>query len=132
MKNNTINKKGIAHLATIIFVSFILFLGYVILYPIVKGAPPFGPERMETVTVTRLYVDVSGSKETTSSHYMVATDKGVFEVNNSIILGIWNADEIYSQLESGKTYNVKLKGNKLVNFLFQRYPYIIEVNVVQK
>lgn len=87
------------------------------------GIGGFGPESIQQVTIQRLYVD--GGK---SSHYMVGTDQGVFEVDN-LYLGaqVFNSDELYSQLEVGKTFTVKLKGNKVINWFVQEYPYIIEI-----
>jgi hypothetical protein len=84
---------------------------------------PFGPQSTETIKIERLYIDVSGE----SSDYMIGTDKGVFEMDNSFILGIYNIDELYAKLEVGKTYEAKVKGKKLLNFLFQAYPHITEV-----
>lgn len=84
---------------------------------------PFGPEITQQVTIERLYVDVSGE----SSHYMVGTDKGVFEVNNSMWLGIWNADEAYSKLQTGKTYTITTKGVKLLDWWIQQYPLITKI-----
>lgn len=87
------------------------------------GIKGFGPERTEQITVQRLFVDNSKS-----SHYMVFTDKGVFEVDNFLYpRTIFNADELYGKLEAGKTFEVVVKGNKMVNFFFQQYPYIVEV-----
>jgi hypothetical protein len=84
---------------------------------------PFGPQSTETIKIERLYIDVSGK----SSNYMIGTDKGVFEMDNSFILGIYNIDELYAKLEVGKAYEAKVKGKKLLNFLFQTYPHITEV-----
>jgi hypothetical protein len=84
------------------------------------GTDGFGPERDEQITVQRLYVD--------KSNYMVGTDKGVYEVQNFILpIQIFNSDELYSKLEVGKTYNVTLKGNKVLNPFMQQYPYIISI-----
>ncbi len=93
------------------------------------GIGGFGPSQNLSITVTRLYVDYSGSKDSSSSHYMVGTDQGVFEISNFLIpVQIFNADELYSQLGTGKTYQVTVKGNKVVNWIFQQYPYIIEIH----
>ncbi len=87
------------------------------------GVNGFGPEEEQVVTVERLYVD--GGK---SSHYMVGTDKGVYEVSNFMFpVQIYNSDEIYSNLKVGEKYTIKTKGNKILNWYFQEYPYIIEV-----
>ena len=77
------------------------------------GIGGFGPQKELTVKVQRLYVDSGKS----SSHYMVYTDQGVFEVKNFLIpLQLFNSDEIYGQLETGKAYSVTVKGNKVVNW----------------
>ena len=82
---------------------------------------PFGPENSLTVTVKRLYVDYDGEFRS----YMVGTDNGVFEVDNSAMLGIYNADETYSSLEEGKTYYIITKGEQVTNMFLQKYPVII-------
>jgi hypothetical protein len=82
-------------------------------------------------TVTNKYVDMSGNKEDgIESHYMVGTDKGVFEVNNSLFMNIWNADELYNKLVVGKKYTITYKGQRVVNLVMQYYPYIVEVEEV--
>lgn len=108
----------------IIVALLIIMFGSVFLIKYSLGVGGFGPEYVNTVTVQRLYVD-GGS----SSHYMVGTDKGVYEINNILIpIQLFNCDELYSKLEVGKTYNIKVKGNKVTNWLVQQYPYIIEAN----
>ncbi len=87
------------------------------------GVNGFGPEKDLQITVKRLYVDNSGS-----SHYMVATDQGIFEIQNFIFqVSLFNSDELYGHLEVGKTYSVKVKGNKALNAFCQEYPYIIQI-----
>lgn len=113
-----------AWLIIIVIVGIILAVSL----PIMIGTYPFGPEATHHVTVNRLYIDTSsdgdGGRE---SHYMVGTDKGVFEVDNSWIAGIWNADDMYASLLQGSNYTITVKGNKVVNFFMQEYPYIIRI-----
>ena len=107
----------------IITTTIVIMLGSVVLINYSNGVAGFGPEYVNQVTVNRLYVD--GGK---SSHYMVGTDKGVYEIKNFLYpVQIFNCDELYSKLEVGKTYLVKIKGNKVTNWFMQQYPYIIEV-----
>ena len=87
------------------------------------GTGGFGPTREQLVTVTRCYVDTEGKQ----SHYMVASDHGMFECDNGWLLGVWNADEIYGKLQAGKSYLITTKGNKVVNMFIQEYPYIVSV-----
>lgn len=96
----------------------------------VFGVGAFGPKRVCTATVQRLYVDTSGSGDTKQSHYMVGTDAGVFEVDNSVLMWLWNADELYARLQEGHCYRITTKGNTVVNWAFQEYPYIIDVQEV--
>jgi hypothetical protein len=100
-----------------------LLIGIMVSLNYTYGVNGFGPEKECKVTIQRLYVD--GGR---SSHYMVGTDQGVFEVQNRLIpFQMFNSDEVYSQLEVGKTYTLKVKGNKVLNWWFQEYPYILEV-----
>jgi hypothetical protein len=115
----------IAILAPLVLV--LLILGGMIGLRYSLGLFPFGPEQEIQAKVQRLYVDVSGSKDSTSSHYMVGTDKGVFEVSNSLWLWMWDADKRYSQLQTEKEYSLKVKGNELINIIFQEYPRILSV-----
>ncbi len=108
-------------------VCVVLLVGIFFGLPYSLGLYPFGPESVQTITVDRLYVDVSGK----SSNYMISSDKGIFEMDNSLILGIFNIDELYGQLEAGKTYEVTVKGQKLLNFIFQTYPHITTVKEVK-
>ena len=107
----------------IITTTMVVMVGSVVLINYSNGVAGFGPEYVNQVTINRLYVD--GGK---ASHYMVGTDKGVYEIKNFLYpVQIYNCDELYSKLEVGKTYLVKLKGNKVTNWFMQQYPYIIEV-----
>lgn len=125
------NKSGYVDSETIVAVFgigvVVLILVWVFLHPIL-GTFPFGPQREVTATVTRLYVDARGEN---GSSYMVGTDKGVFEVDNSLWLWKWNADHRYSQLKEGKSYRLTVKGNEVVGFLFQSYGGIIGVEAVE-
>lgn len=116
---------------TIVVLVIVLFVALFAIGPIL-GTGGFGPENTVQATVTRCYVDVSGSGDHSESHYMVSTDKGIFEVNNGIFLGVWNADELYGSLIPGKTYIFTTKGRKVVNFFFQEYPYIIAAREVSQ
>jgi len=90
------------------------------------GAGVWGPTRTQEVLVQRLYVDSGGGKNG-NSHYMVGTDKGVFEVDNGVLLWQWNSDELYAQMKEGKRYRLRTEGNKIVGFFLQQYPYVTAV-----
>lgn len=115
----------ITWLIAIAIVGFILAVSL----PIMIGTFPFGPEQIHQVTVNRLYIDTSSDGDGGhNSHYMVGTDKGVFEVDNSWIAGIRNADDMYASLLQGSNYTITVKGKKVVNFFMQEYPYIIRIS----
>ena len=131
MKNNsafTIIELLVTSTIALIFLAIVSVFA---LHPIL-GLFPFGPEQTKTVKVERVYVDYSGDKESQISHYMVGTDAGVFEVDNSIWLWLWNADEIYASLIEKESYVITTKGNKMANFFAQEYPRIISAKKVVK
>lgn len=120
-------KKGFTLTEFLITLAIVGIIFAAALIPFAIGAGGFGPTNKHVVTVTRLYVDHSGSGDSATSHYMVGTDKGVFEVDNGILLGIWNADELYASLRENHRYSVVTKGNRVVSWYAQEYPYIIQV-----
>lgn len=106
-------------------------LAFAIIAPPMMGVFPFGPESNVVAKVDRLYVDYSGGKDSSSSHYMVGTDVGVFEVNNSIWLWMWDADKRYAKIKEGGTYKFRVKGSEVLGLLFQEYRGIISVEQVE-
>lgn len=85
------------------------------------GVNGWGPRRTVDTVVTKTYID----NDKQGSHYMVATDSGVYEVDNGWWLGVTNADEIYGGLKEGHRYHLNTKGNKLTWYYgIQYYPYI--------
>ena len=93
---------------------------------VIFGVGVCGPTNKVTATVEKLYVDNSGS----SSHYMVATNVGIFEVDNSFWLGVYNSDELYSSLVAGQTYELTTEGNQVNNFMMENYPYISTIRKI--
>lgn len=92
------------------------------------GSWGFGEsQRTLDVTVLSKHVDISGSGDSRASHYMVTTDHGTFEINNGWIMGVWNADELYGQLESNKKYRITVQGSTTTAFWTQTYPYVTRV-----
>ncbi len=91
------------------------------------GVGGFGPTRQYSVLVTNKHVDAQKD----SSSYMVTTifndAPKVFEVDNGVRLGIWNADEIYGLIVIGERYCFVARGNEVTNFWLQQYPYILKV-----
>lgn len=92
------------------------------------GVGWWGPRRDLDVRVVSKHVDVSNGGK--SSHYMVITDGGCFEVDNGLLLWVWNADELYGRFVPGGRYRVRVAGNQFVNFLCQYYPYVVSVEPI--
>lgn len=106
--------------------AFIVFLLIGYLLSAAYGVGGFGPTVTQDVTVFRTYIDIGGEKKT-ESHYVVVTDKGSFEVDNGLLLGMWNADDIFGQMQQGKKYRITSKGKRYQNMFMQEFPYIIKV-----
>jgi hypothetical protein len=117
-------EKVIACLVAFCVIVVILLVGVLIFAPPIFGLPPFGERNEVVATVQSKHIDNNGDA---GSSYMVVTDKGVFEVNNSLWLWLWNSDEIYGKIEVGKTFTFSIKGRKCANFIFQKYPYIEKI-----
>lgn len=115
------------------FFVVIVFLGILFMaFSVGMKTGGMGPSNTVIVTVDGKHVDTSSTGKSSSSHYMVNTDKGVFEVDNGMMLGVWNADEIYGSLKIGKTYSIVTKGEKIVTWYAQEYPYIVSVREVSQ
>ncbi len=88
----------------------------------------FGPENIVQGTVLSKHIDHSSDGDGGSvSHYMLTTNTGTYEVNNGIMLGVWNADEIYGRIQVDHRYTFRTKGTRVVNAFLQEYPYIVEI-----
>lgn len=107
--------KVIVWLAVIALVLFLLIGCEVWL-----GVGGWGPKVDRDVTILHTYVD-HGEED---SHYMVGTDAGSFEVANGIMLGVWNADDIFGSIKEGHRYRITTSGNRYANIVLQEYPYI--------
>lgn len=96
------------------------------------GIGGFGPTEVIEATILKTYVDVSGGGKDseTETHYVVVTDKGSFEVDNGILLGMWNADDVFGKLQTNKKYRLTTKGKRYQNWLMQEFPYIIKADTL--
>jgi hypothetical protein len=65
----------------------------------------------------------TGSGDSTSSKYLVFTDKGVFKNTDSLIEGKWNSSDVYGQIREGECYRLETYGWR-VQFL-SWYPNIV-------
>jgi|GEM_PF-3429728 hypothetical protein len=109
---------------------FIVIFLLVVLVSYTIGIGGFGLTNVLDVTVSRTYVDVGGTKDDPESYYVVVTDKGSFEVDNGILLGIWNADDLFGQIKEGHKYRITTKGKRYQNWFMQELPYIIKADPI--
>lgn len=123
MMNLTMKKQKLLIIVAIVAIVAVLAIN--IIAPMVLDIGGYGPTKTVTnATVVSKHVDISKGENSSETHYMVTTSEGTFEVDNGILLKVWNADEIYGKLKEGKTYNLTTKGEKHVNWFFQYYPYV--------
>lgn len=106
----------------------ILLIGLFVILLFLFGYAQYTKEDSYTVTVRSITVqqNVSGSKEsvTTTYHYIVSTDKGLFEIEPAGIM----ASPHFGTLKEGKTYNINTRGYTVP--IIGLYPYIIEAEIV--
>jgi len=111
---------------TVALVLFFLALG--IVSAIVVSS--YFEEHIETVLVTKMFIDPS---KDSGSHYVLTTDKGVFEVDrplNKITDPDANPDKIWGQLHEGKFYKISYLGWR-IDFAYQ-YPFVFHVEEVDE
>lgn len=75
-------------------------------------------EQYIDVKVIGKHIDYSRSSSDTQSYYIVATDKGVFEIDTPLIDRLFNmetanADMNYAKIETGKSYRFHTYGYRI-------------------
>ncbi len=113
--------KGFTLTEVITLLAIVLLLGIFLFQGLHRALQPDPPARLVTAEVIKTWVDTDHR----TSHYMVATTAGVFEVANGIRTGIYNADEIFGLLRPGQTYTFTLRGQKRLGPGIQDYPFIL-------
>lgn len=71
----------------------------------------------------------TGSGDSTSSKYLVFTDKGVYQNTDSLIEGKWNSSDVYGKIREGECYRLETYGWR-VQFL-SWYPNIVSAQPVE-
>ena len=114
--------------ALIIVLVIVSIIGSIAYY-VSLGIGSMGPTRnWNAVQVMSKHTDITDNGDKRTTHYMVTTDAGTFEVQNGIFLGVWNADELFGMMSENGHYDITTKGNRVVGMFFQEYPYITSVN----
>lgn len=79
------------------------------------------------VVINKKFIDIGEGWFGTSSHYILATDKGLFEIDRPI-LDIFNQsrnpDMVYSKIAEGKKYRLRHYGYR-IDWLYE-YPIAVE------
>jgi hypothetical protein len=72
----------------------------------------------------------SSSDSGQTCKYLVFTDKGTFEVTDSLLNGRFNSSDVYGRLHEGSTYNLKVVGFRIP--IFSSYQNILEATEVER
>lgn len=104
----------------------LLFVGALAIFPAVYIPLYLGSEREETVTVRHKERVVQSSGDTTSSRYVVFTDRGEFEVVDSWLYFDFRSSTRYGIMAVGATCRVTVVGWR-AGFL-SWYPNVVEVH----
>lgn len=105
-------------------------LGLLVLLPILVGIlaiNSYFEEHIEVMIVQKMFIDPS--KE--GSHYVLTTDKGLFEVQrpiNKVLDPNANPDRVWGQLHEGKKYKITYLGWR-IDFIYY-YPYVFHVEAL--
>jgi len=67
----------------------------------------------ETVIVDSKERITTGSGEDTSSKYVVFTDKGTFEITDSLLMFRFNSSDIYGSVKADTCYDLVLRGFRI-------------------
>lgn len=95
----------------------------------VPSAYNYGTMESATVTVTEKerIVETNGDGSVTSK-YLVFTDQGVFENQDTIFHFKFNSSDVYGELSAGDTFEISYYGWRVE--LLSWYPNIIEVRKI--
>ena len=90
----------------LITIAILLVFGYPIAYYFSTKQVEFTITKMDRITTST----GSGKMEGTSSKYLIFTNNEVFEDTDSWLFVKFNSSDIYSKLQIGSTYKVKVTG----------------------
>lgn len=102
----------LAAFLTFMFVAFV----------VVRPAAYWMSERTEVVTIN----DKERINDADSSKYLVFTDRGVYEVTDSLLYFAFDSSDRYAEMVRGQSYTVTVAGWRFP--FLSWYPNIVEVN----
>lgn len=106
----------------------LIVLGICILPRLVLGIGGLGPKSSIQCTVQKTYIDHSQE----GSSYIVMTDAGPFEVDNSFFLWKFDADTTFGNIKEGHKYTLDVSGKRYQNFFMQDFPLIIKAQEIKE
>ena len=85
----------------------LIVLALLIAIPAIKA---FGTKDTVTFTITEKERVTTGSGKSTSSKYLIFTDRETFENTDSIFLGKFDSSDVYGRLKVGQKYEATVVG----------------------
>jgi len=109
------NKKGMTGFLVFLFILVIVLGGtYYFVYQFTSGS--------ESISVSEKWVKYQDK----DAKYLISTDKGVYQITDSLWRGQWRSSDIYGCLHSGNSYNIKYFGFRMGFFSDYRNIYFVE------
>ena len=105
------------------------FVAVLILFAVLGGCTVSCAGSFNDTEVTATVKDKESVRKGGDNTYLIFTDKGVFENDDSLLRGKWNSSDFYNAIEIGKTYKFTVIGYR-VPFL-SWYKNIIEYEEVK-
>ena len=118
MNNNNISQ--IINKRKLIPIMLIFWLGYYAL--------KYGNEQEYTVTVNKTERTTEIHGKTSSSYYLIFTDKGVFQISDQLLKWKFNSSDIYGSIKQDSIYEIETTGYRLP--WLSMYPNIVKAQPV--
>jgi len=119
-KKSKLKNFGSNALITLI-IAFVLFL----IASWVFSLPGYINKHDVTVIVQDKNIKTIASGKSTSSFYLVYTDKGTFKITDQLFYGKFNSSDIYGQIDAHKTYVFTVSGLRIP--IFSMYQNVVKV-----
>lgn len=103
----------------------VLFFAMVIILSLWDYNCSYADPHWETIVVKEKSIGVGDSKI-----YLVYTDKGVYAIQDLLLIGFFASSDVYNSIQEGETYRVKVYG-KRIRFL-SSYKNIVHVREEDK
>lgn len=117
---------------------YLIVLAVFMLFSCIPGCVKVSDEHWETVTIT----DKDIKNKSKDSKYLIWADKvkpcsycgeptsTVYEITDSLFKGRWDSSDLYGSIEVGKTYEIRIAGQRWP--FFSMYQNIYEVKEVKE